>query len=116
MNNTSPGGSVRSPESGSQDAVGDIAGSVSAIRINRSRDVERSSASETDQPAPRLKLTPNDFEWGDALGEGSYSRVGSAAEFVHSLLDTSFQGWVQYELVTCDMHHLFTEPCNTLIV
>ncbi len=80
MNNTSPGESICGPAAESKDAVGDISGSVATIRINRSRDAEKSSASEIDQPSQRLKQTPKDFEWGEALGEGSYSRVGSGTK------------------------------------
>jgi hypothetical protein len=82
MNNTSPGG-VCGSEAASKNAVGDLSGSVAAMRISRGRDAEKSSsASEIDQPPQRLKQTPKDFEWGEALGEGSYSRVGNGTKLL----------------------------------
>jgi hypothetical protein len=69
MNNTSPGsnGPV------SSQANDDLSKSLSNVNIGKSR--TESKMTENEQPPPRLKLTPNDFEWGETIGEGSYSRV-----------------------------------------
>ncbi len=104
MNNTSPGG-VCGSEAESKNAVGDLSGSVAAMRISRGRDAEKSSsASEIDQPPQRLKQTPKDFEWGEALGEGSYSRVGNGTNLLVDCF--SFPVLVVFELavITCLQH------------
>ena len=71
MNNTSPGNATE------MNAPQDLESSVAAMNLSRAREADRSKHAEHEQSQPRLKLTPRDFEWGEVVGEGSYSRVCS---------------------------------------
>ena len=74
MNNTSPGSKHSIPQA--SDQATSLANSLSNVNIGKSKETESRQA-ENEPSAPRPKLTANDFEWGESIGEGSYSRVSN---------------------------------------